>query len=138
MPEVEGRVEPEFLIDTNILIYYYDDLIPVSTVHMVDEILRQSFNISIISRIEFLGWQKYNEKQYKKAVLFVENANIISLSEEIASEAIRLKRKKRIKLPDAVIASTCLVNDFTLVTRNRDDFKGIKGLKIYNPFDTRL
>jgi hypothetical protein len=39
-------------------------------------------------------------------------------------------------LPDAVIAATCLVNDFTLVTRNQSDFKGINGLKTYNPFKT--
>jgi hypothetical protein len=39
-------------------------------------------------------------------------------------------------LPDAVIAATCLVNDFTLVTRNQKDFKGINGLELYNPFTT--
>jgi hypothetical protein len=39
-------------------------------------------------------------------------------------------------LPDAVIAATCLVNNFTLVTRNQKDFEGINGLKIYNPFET--
>jgi predicted nucleic acid-binding protein len=130
-------MEQEFLIDTNILIYYYGDLIPVNTVHVIDEIFRKSFNISIIFRIEFLGWHKYNKKQYKTAVLFAKGANVISLSEEIANEAIGLKRKKRIKLPDAVIAATCLVNDLTLVTRNQADFEGIKALKIYNPFDIR-
>lgn len=41
-----------------------------------------------------------------------------------------------ILVPDAVIAATCLVNDFTLVTRNQKDFKGINGLKLYNPFET--
>jgi predicted nucleic acid-binding protein len=35
-----------------------------------------------------------------------------------------------ILVPDAVIAATCLVNDFTLVTRNQKDFKGINGLRI--------
>jgi predicted nucleic acid-binding protein len=136
MPKVKRRMGQRFLIDTNILVYYYEGLIPAYTVQEIDEILRQSFNISVISKIEFLGWSKYNEEQYQKAVLFIEGANVISLGEEIVTNTIRIRREKSIKLPDAVIAATCLVNDLTLVTRNQKDFKGINGLKIYNPFNT--
>ena len=125
---------PEFLIDTNILVYYFDDQIPTHAALTVDEIFSESFNISIITSIEFLGWHKYDERQYQKAVLFAKGANVISLTEEIANKAIDLRRRKQIKLPDAVIAATCLVNHFTLVTRNQDDFKGIEGLELYNPF----
>jgi len=125
-----------FLIDTNILVYYYEGLIPVDAVQELDEIFRQSFDISIISKIEFLGWPKYDEEQYQKACLFIEGANVISLSEEIVTTAIRIRREKSIKLPDAVIAATCLANNFTLVTRNQKDFKDINRLKIYNPFKT--
>jgi predicted nucleic acid-binding protein len=127
---------PGFLIDTNILVYYYEGLIPANAVQELDKIFRQSFNISIISKIEFLGWPKYDEEQYQKAVLFIEGANVISLSEEIVTTAIRIRREKSIKLPDAVIAATCRVNNFTLVTRNQKDFSGIDRLKINNPFKT--
>ena len=60
---------PGFLIDTNILVYYYEGLIPVNAVQELDEIFRQSFNISIISKIEFLGWPKYDEEQEKKGTV---------------------------------------------------------------------
>ncbi|RPI71367.1 MAG: type II toxin-antitoxin system VapC family toxin [Desulfobacteraceae bacterium] len=123
-----------FLIDTNILIYYYEGLIPGNTVQEVERIFRQSFNISIISRIEFLGWSKFDEEQYQNAVRFLRGADVISLSEEIVTKTIRIRRERNIKLPDAVIAAACLVNDFTLVTRNQKDFESIPGLKIYNPF----
>jgi predicted nucleic acid-binding protein len=33
-----------------------------------------------------------------------------------------------------VIAATALVNNLKLVTRNVDDYKGVKGLEIFNPF----
>jgi predicted nucleic acid-binding protein len=125
----------EYLIDTNILIFYYDDHIPSKSVEIVDDIFFKSFNISIITKIEFLGWQNYDERQYQNAVLFAEGARIFPLVESIANKAIELKRKKRIKLPDAVIAATCLINDFILVTRNQDDFKSIEGLELYNPFE---
>lgn len=124
----------EYLIDTNILIYYYDDQVPAKTVETVDDIFSTSFNISIITKIEFLGWPDYTEAQYENAVLFADGSQVFSLTQSIANKAIELKRKKRIKLPDAVIAATCLVNDFTLVTRNQDDFKSIEDLEIYNPF----
>ena len=102
---------------------------------MVDDIFYNSFNVSIITKIEFLGWQDYNERQYQQAVRFTDSAQIFPLTGSIANKTIELKRKKRIKLPDAVIAATCLENNFTLVTRNQDDFKGIEDLEIYNPFE---
>ena len=44
-----------FLIDTNVLIYYLADAIPKEELPKVEEILRKSFNVSIITKIEFLG-----------------------------------------------------------------------------------
>jgi len=38
-------------------------------------------------------------------------------------------------LPDAIIAATALCNDLAIVSRNTDDFKKIKELKIINPFE---
>jgi len=124
----------KFLIDTNILIYYFDNLIPVASEQIIDDIFLNSFNISIISKIEFLGWHKFSEEQYEKGVSFLSGAHVISLSDAIIDETIQLKRQKRIKFADSVIAATALISDLTLVTRNSDDFKNIEGLDLYNPF----
>ena len=56
------------------------------------------------------------------------------VDEDVAEQAIELKRRSKIKLADAVIAATALVNNLKLVTRNVDDYKGVKGLEIFNPF----
>jgi len=45
-----------------------------------------------------------------------------------------LKRQSKIKLADAVIAATAIVNNFKLVTRNVDDYKVVKELEVFNPF----
>ena len=58
------------------------------------------------------------------------------LSEEIILETIRLRRKQKIKTPDAIIAATALVYGRTVVTDNERDFDNIKGPKWINP--TRL
>lgn len=124
-----------YLIDTNILIYYLADAIPKEEINRVEEILKTSFNISIITKIEFLGWRGHTEEGFKKAKEFISFARIIPLEDEIANLTIDLRRKYKIKLPDAVIAATALYYDLILVTRNEKDFEGIKGLEIYNPFE---
>ncbi|WP_457741672.1 type II toxin-antitoxin system VapC family toxin [Thermococcus sp.] len=124
-----------FLIDTNILIYYLADAIPEEELPKVEEILRKSFNVSIITKIEFLGWRGHTPEGFEKSKEFINFAHVIPLTDEIADVAIELRRKIRVKLPDAVIAATALVHNLTLVTRNVKDFEKINGLRIYNPFE---
>jgi predicted nucleic acid-binding protein len=57
---------------------------------------------------------------------------------ELADLAIELRRNSNIKLADALIAATALLNDLVLVTGNEDDFKALEELEIYNPLIKRL
>jgi predicted nucleic acid-binding protein len=65
---------------------------------------------------------------------FIKDSSIFSLTEEVIEKTIELKRSQKIKLPDAIIAATALVNNFTLISRNDGDFLKIKELKYMNPF----
>lgn len=109
-------------------------MIPHNKIKVVDKILQTSFNISIITKIEFLGWDKHTDVGFRKALHFIDFANVIPVTEEIANVAISLRRQYKVKLADAVIAATAIYFSFTLVTRNERDFKKITKLKIYNPF----
>lgn len=95
---------------------------------------KTSFNLSIITKIEYFGFEKFSRDNFSQELQFIENATIIPLTDEIADIAIDLRRKSRVKLPDAVIAATCVCHDFILITRNEKDFRDISGLEIYNPF----
>jgi predicted nucleic acid-binding protein len=48
----------------------------------------------------------------------------------VAERAGRLRRKKGLRLPDALIAATAIEHDCTLVTRNRADFASIRQLRV--------
>ena len=57
------------------------------------------------------------------------------ISNEISNQTIMIRRIfPRIKLPDVIIAATALTNNYTLLTRNIDDFKNIPGINLENPW----
>ena len=123
-----------YLLDTNILIYYFNGDMDGVVKNKVSMLLRESFQISVISKMEFLGFP-FNLQERQKAVQFMECAMIRSLSDEIVQRVIEIRQVKRIKLPDAIIAATALQNSAILVTRNTKDFKTL-ALETYNPFDS--
>jgi toxin FitB len=102
---------------------------------MTSVIAKKTFNISILTKIEFLGWDKHTPDGFEKCKLLVEPADIYYINEDIANKAIDLKRGMNIKLADAVIAATAVVHNLKLATRNVGDFKGIEGLRVVNPFE---
>ncbi len=123
------------LIDTNILIYHTQGAKP-ATEFLNEQVIKGSFHISILTKIEFLGWDKHTPEGFKKCNQLIELSNVFPMGDNIANKAIELRRgsKVKMKLADAVMAATALLNNLALATRNTDDFKGIEGLEIINPF----
>lgn len=74
----------QYLIDTNILIYFFDGKLTDSQKNAVIEVFEKSFNISVITKIEFLGFKEYLEvEKYEAAKDFISNANVIPLSDQM-------------------------------------------------------
>lgn len=122
-----------YLLDTNILIYYFQDSLPQTDLDF-DAIFRESFYISIISKIEFLGWQQFTEEQAEIARDAISSARILHLIESVADLAIQLRRTSKIRIADSIIAATAIAHDMKLLTRNTKDFQSARDLEIYNPF----
>jgi hypothetical protein len=122
-----------YLLDTNILIYYFNGNMECAVKDKVSMLIRESFQISIISKMEFLGFP-FNGQERLKAEQFMGCSTIRSLSDEIVQHVIDIRKEKSIKLPDAIIAATAVQYSATLVMRNTKDFKAL-ALETYNPFD---
>lgn len=125
----------KYLIDTNILIYYFNGSLSVSAKEIITAMFNDHFNISVISKMEFLGFSRFDAHEKREAAKFVSYATVLPLSEAIVDRTIELKQAGKIKLPDAIIAATALCHNLNLVTHNVKDFAGIS-LSIYDPFHT--
>ena len=49
-------------------------------------------------------------------------------------QAVKLRRQRKMKLGDSLVAGTALAHKFILVTRNTQDFDWIAGLELFDPF----
>ena len=54
---------PRYLIDTNILIYHTKGLETASR-FIREAIAHQTFHISILTKIEFLGWERHTPEGF--------------------------------------------------------------------------
>jgi len=123
-----------YLIDSNVLIDFLADKLPKRGAEYVEKVLENSFQVSVISYVEVLG---FNEKVEEQKALgnFMSMAKVFFVDEKIADQTIQLRKQTKLKLPDAFIASTAIVNDLTLITRNEKDFGRVSQIKVINPHD---
>jgi predicted nucleic acid-binding protein len=120
----------KYLVDTNIIIYHLNGD-PVATDWLLCR--QEELSISVITKIEVLSYPF--EKDEEALVLkFLSRFELIYVTDEIIDATILLRRQRKIKTPDAVIAATALVRGLYVCTRNISDFKNI-GVNHINPFE---
>jgi predicted nucleic acid-binding protein len=123
-----------YLFDTNTIIYYLSNSLPGKAMKAIDAIVDEGFYISIITRIEALGFSSGDKTVDANTAAFVGLATVLELSPAIADITIALKKIRKIKTPDAIIAATALSHNLTLISRNVSDFNWIEGLVVVDPF----
>jgi len=122
-----------YLLDTNAVIYYFKGMQKAVAVFKLIEDANEEVNLSVITKIELLSFD--NEDELKNIDRLLVNSRIFSLDDEIVDKTIEVRKKYKLKLPDAIIAATAMINNLILVTHNKKDFKEIRGLKIIDPLN---
>lgn len=113
------------LFDTNILIDYLNG-IPAAKKELA---LYRTHAVSVITWMEVLAGGAVEDQQL--TTRFLAGFELIALDERIAARAVELRRTHRMKLPDAIILASAIVNSLTLVTRNTKDFdKAMPGIRV--------
>ena len=117
-----------YLLDTNIIIYSIKGKLTID-VFVKDE---DNLFISSIIYIASLGFPFQDRDEEVRITKYSKHFERIFLTKEIERQIIFIRKSKKIKLPDALIAAIAMINNLILVTHNVDDFKNIEELKILN------
>jgi predicted nucleic acid-binding protein len=118
------------LLDSNVIV----NSTKVEYDYLRQYLADQTYCISVVSQIEVLGFHKLSaEDKHDFGELF-SRTPILTISDEVVREAIRLRQLRKIGLGDAVIAATAIVHKLEFVTFNTTkDFKCIDNLNLLNP-----
>jgi toxin FitB len=124
----------KYLIDTNTAIDFLEGILPSTAMIILENmIVNGECCLSIINRIELFSI-------ILPPASFVATNNLvgalpnIGLSNAVADRTITLRQLYKLKMPDAIIAGTCIEHNLTLISRNTSDFSKISGLLLLDPF----
>ncbi|MHB9147787.1 MAG: type II toxin-antitoxin system VapC family toxin [Candidatus Amoebophilus sp.] len=122
----------QYLIDNNVISSYLEGNFKESAIQFISEVIDQGPNLSVITEIEALSW--INPDKSKEAILqaFIEEANILYITHDIVKECVRIRRNKKMKTPDALIAATAIIYNMILLTSDTD-FNNIPTLQVVDP-----
>jgi predicted nucleic acid-binding protein len=123
----------QFLIDTSCISDYLSASMPKKGMEYMDKVIDAGPKISIITQIELLCWNTPDARKIANINNFVSDSIIFEITPDVVMHCVKIRKGKKIKTPDAIIAATALSLGCTLLTNNEKDFKHIPGLKIINP-----
>lgn len=122
----------QYLIDNNVISSYFSGLFSEKAIDFVATVIDQTPAISVITAIEALSWVSPDKSKEVIVKTFIEDANILPLSPDVVAQCVKIRRSRKVKIPDAIIAATAIVHNLTLITSD-NDFNSIEGLNIIDP-----
>jgi toxin FitB len=129
-----GQMTKSYLLDSDILIYHINGQLTPAAERFLVAIFRAPVYMSVITRMEVLGWQGHIDESWQITHDFLTALNEIGLDEDVVQATVQLRRTVGVRLPDAIIAASALTRNLTLLTRNVEDFVRIPDLLVVNPF----
>jgi predicted nucleic acid-binding protein len=119
------------VFDSSTLILFLNDALPEDAAEVLNESVQAGLaSISAIVRAEVLAWGEHTAASLTAAPALLDVCHLVPVSAAIADEAARIRRETGLKLPDALIAATALLQRATLVTANGRDFRRVPELAL--------
>jgi len=118
------------LFDTNIIVYLSKKLLTPEKIFAENVF----YSISIISKMELLGYAFKNRLEENYIIELIDSLNIVPLNDAVVDATIAIRKANSIKLPDAIIYATAMVLKARPFTNNIADFNKIAGdVELVNP-----
>jgi predicted nucleic acid-binding protein len=94
------------------VIYYLQEKFPLQGEALMDSIVNDHQpTISIITEIELLCYKPAKEEDLLLLNNFIANSVVYELDQNIKLKTIEVRKLFKLKLPDAIIAASALVNN---------------------------
>jgi predicted nucleic acid-binding protein len=100
-----------YLIDTNIFIYLFNQ-------RLAEPLPKGIPSCSIITEIELLSFANLSPQEEQIITKQLAHIPIFGLTDRIKQKTIFLRRQYHLKLPDAIIVATALVENLLLLTND--------------------
>jgi len=107
----------EFLLDTNTVIELLKGVPEVKALHD-SRLVGGNLFVSQITRMEILSFPGIQPDEEQRVLAFLDRVGVLPLSDDVEANAVLLRRRHRMKLPDAIILATAACHGLTLVTRD--------------------
>jgi hypothetical protein len=122
----------QYLIDNNAISSFFSGLLSQKGMDFMAEVLDQSPTISVITEIEALSW--INPDKSKELIVkeFIQETTILALTPAVVATCVSIRRSRKMKTPDAIIAATAIVHNLSLITSD-STFNNIQDLHVIDP-----
>ncbi|MEO9476997.1 MAG: type II toxin-antitoxin system VapC family toxin [Cyclobacteriaceae bacterium] len=101
-------------VDTNILIYLLNGDSEIA--ELLD---RKQLIISFITELELLSISNLDDAEYQIIVDLIGQCQVINVNSEIKDLTVGLRKSRKLKLPDAIIAATAIYSKLPILTADR-------------------
>ena len=88
-----------YALDTNVGLYLLGG-------RLLEPLPVSEFYISVISEMEMLSYSAISEAEVLRIEQFLSQVTVIGLHEDLKNAAVALRKKYRLKLPDAIVCAT--------------------------------
>jgi hypothetical protein len=102
-------------LDTNIILYLLggDDT-------LAEFLQDKKGYVSILTELELIGYQKITAKEQNQITNFLDACTVIDINEDIKKIYVRLRKKYKLKLGDAITAATAIYLDVPFISADAD------------------
>ncbi len=99
------------VLDTNAALYLLQG-------KLAEPLEDAEYAVSVITELELLCFPDITEEEETLIKRFLADVKVVGITDDVKDSAIRLRRRHKLPLPDAIICATAFVLDAVLVTND--------------------
>lgn len=101
-------------VDTNILLYFLK-----GEQEVIEMVSAKDLVISFITELELLSFPKISPDSENTIKGLLKSCQIIDINSDIKELTIEIRKKSKMKIPDAIVAATALHSELPLLTADK-------------------